>query len=348
MSNEKLVQYKCVKKILLVCTGDLCEVIDIIPLMRNIKENWPDKILHILVNMKNKPVFENSSLADEVRTISDTVNFQEQLKTFQSLGNSGYDLVVVCTPKAPVYIGVSFMKADYKMGLVLKDKILDWASGRSLFKERYEIDYKAELEQSKKVPHQVELGLKLGENMGLNITNRDIVLSPSKEDERFINELMKNWKWERNKKIFGIHLSEDWIAQGWDQKDFHTMVQNFQRGYPSNILFTARSASVDIARELAKSYIGNESIRFAMDLPLLQWAELMKRCSYMIAIDKDAVQLASSQKAPVIAIFPQDNFEINAQRWAPWRVKNRKLLQKQAQKLINEIFASIKELDELY
>ncbi len=340
--------YRFIHKILHINIGHLGEVILSTPLLQAIKDNWKDRVVHTLVLPRHKVIFDNSSLADKVLLFNDKWGLMDRFSFLKSLESENYDLVLVHTPTITGYIGSFLTKAPHRVGIVLNEKPLEYNVGKRLLTKPIIFDFKTWKRAGVEIPNDVEMSFRMAKVLGLKVKNRDLIFPLSKEDDRFAAKTFTKWRWERGRKIFCIHLSERWLTLGWDNIHFKRLVSELQKKYKGYVVFTYRSWQVDIGREIDRIYDKNPMVNCIWDMTIPQWAAIVKRCSYVIATDPSSVHLASSQKTPVVAIYPPDDFEVISKRWAPWRVKHKVLLHKAPIGLINDIMASIHHLEQIY
>lgn len=347
MTERKDVLYRYVKKILHVRIGHLGEVILSTPLLKTIKNNWPDRILHSMVLPGHKVIAKSCACIDKIITFNNKWGLVDRFNFLKALENQNYDLVIAHTPTITGYLAAYFTRAPHRVGVLFPDSALEFNVGKFVLTNPLIFDTSPESE--KKIPHEVEMALNIADELGIKRKYRDIVVNVGSESERFAEATFRKWNWSSSARTFCVHLSDRWLRLGWDNQHFQKLVTDLQNSFNNSyILFTYRSWQVDIGREMNTCYDKDPSVNCIWDMNILQWAALMKKCDYVITEDPAAIHVASSQKVPVIAIYPPENYEINSQRWAPWRVKNKKIVHKAPRAMLNEIVSAIKSLDEVY
>lgn len=345
------VQYQFVKKVLHIRMDRLGDLILSTPLLRAINDNWKDRQVevHSLVTPYTREVLVDCPYVDEIKTFSEKWGLMERLNFFNQLKKEHFDLVIAHSPTTWTYIAAFMSGAPHRIGYVYKERPLTAKLINYALTDCIELDIRERLAAGQKVPHEVEQGFMIAEHLGLQIKNRDLFLKPSAEDTKYAKDLFKKWLWASGKKVFGIHLSNKWLKLGWEVKHFTRLVTDLQNKWKgSYIIFTYGSYEVDIGREVQGIYQNNPAVNCVWDVSTKQWASLLKTCSFLITTDTGAVHVAASQKVPTIVIYDPDNYELNSQQWAPWRVKNKKLVQKAPIQLINEILANLESLESMY
>ncbi|MCD4784195.1 MAG: glycosyltransferase family 9 protein [Candidatus Eremiobacteraeota bacterium] len=347
MKKEEII-YQTVRKILHIRLDRLGDVILSTPLLRALYDNWKDKEVHALVTPYTREVLEECPYVSEIKVFSNKWSIGERLSFLNHLKKEEYDLVIAHSPTSFSYFTAFFTKAQHRIGYVYEERPIVAKLVKMALTDPIMLDIRSRLAAGEKIPHEVEQGLMIAEKLGLKIKSRDLYLKPTDKDFKHVDKMMEKWFWT-NKKIFGIHLSNKWLALGWEVKHFHRLVNEIQRKWKgSYVLFTYGSYEIDIGREIHDYYKNKTTVHAVWDLSIKQWAAMLKKCTFLITTDTGAVHVAASQKVPVIVIYHPDNYELNSRQWAPWRVKNKKLVQKSPVQLINEIVNTISELEHMY
>jgi heptosyltransferase II len=340
-------KYIHTQKILVATIGDLSEVLCATPFIKNLKTNWPDKRIDVLVTSKYRNIMASCPFITGVKFFNEESGIFEKISFFQSLARQ-YDLFVSFTPSIAGYFAAYSSKSLHRTGIVPRDPLYLTYAAKCLLTSSIVVDYSTESGFSKKFPHEIELGFKLNDELGIKTIEKEIYIEPGIENIRVINDLKEKWKISDDAKSICLYLSNTWLTQNWELNEFHKLVCALQKGYPkAYIILLYDSENADTGREVAKKFENNPLVKSSGELSIIQQAELIKRCFCVITTDRHIIQMSSAVKTPVIAIYSQKDNEVNVQRWAPWRVNNRRLLQKLPSQLINEIFTSVKELDEV-
>jgi ADP-heptose:LPS heptosyltransferase len=340
-------KYIHTKKIIVAVIGDLSEVLCATPFIHNLKKNWPDKRIDVLVTSRNNHLAAGWPFITSVNFFNENYNFLEQISYFQSLAKQ-YDLFISITPSLAGYAAAHFSKALHRIGVVPRDPIYLTYAAKFLLTTSVTVDFSVEPSFSKKFPHEVEVGYKLNNEMGIKTLIKEIFLEPDKKIVATVDELEKEWNTTPKVKKICLHISRPWLTQNWDMNEFPKLVSALQKGYHDNclIIFLCDPENANMGNELAATFKDDPLVKTVSNLSIIQQAELIKRCSVAITTDRHIMQMSAAVQTPVVAIYPRNEFEINAQRWAPWRVNNKRLVQKLPSQLINDIYSSAIELDE--
>jgi ADP-heptose:LPS heptosyltransferase len=340
-------KYQYTKNILVVTIDDLSEILCAVPFISNLKSTWSEKKVDVLAAKKYRSLLGAFPFIDTIKDFDDGMGFMGRIKFFQSLAGQ-YDLVVSFTSSLTGFAAAYLSKAHHRVGIVTKDPIHLNYVGKYLLTAPVIVDYSIEADFNKKFLHEVELGFKLADELGIKTHTKDIIIETEAEDISIINNLVKKWNISPEKKIFCLHLSDSWLTQNWEVKDFYKLIDSIVDGFPEACVILMYNANnFKTGREISGKYANHSSVKSTGELKFIQQLELIKRCFCVVTFDRYTMQLAASVNIPVIAVYPPKNSEVILQRWAPWRVDCRKLIQKIPSQLINEIYSSIKDIDRL-
>ena len=349
MSNNKEIVYQYVRKILHIRLDHLGDLILSTPLLTAIHDNWPDKEIYSLVTPYNQEVVRGCPYINDVLVYSHKWGYMKQVQFLLGLKQYNFDMVIAHSPTMKSYVAAYLTGAMHRIGLYYEERPMVVKLINFLLTDPIPLNNREKLEAGEKVPHEVETSISIAEHMGLTVKNRDLYLEPTKKDMKYAVDRLKGWHWKPGRKIVGIHISEKWFRNGWTIKHFYNMAGNIQKKWPkAYVLFTYGSKEGDIGREIAKFYQTSQTIECAWDLSVKQWAALIKACSFFVSTDTGAVHVAASQKIPTVVVYAGNDYNLNSQQFAPWRVKNKKIKQTAPQELINQILAALGELEVMY
>lgn len=349
MATKKEIVYQYVKKILHIRLDHLGDLILSTPLLQAMHDNWPDKEIYSLVTPYNQEVVRGCPYVNEVILYSDKMGYMQQIQFFMDLRKYDFDMVIAHSPTMKSYVAAYFTGAMHRIGIYYEERPLIVKLINFLLTDPIPLNIQEKLKEDGKIPHEVEKSFMLAEHLGLTVKNRDTYLVPDKVDLKYAVDRLKKWNWKKGRTIFGIHISEKWFKKGWTIKHFYNLAGEIQRKWDkAYVLFTYGSREGDIGREIAKFYEASPTVECAWDLSVKQWAAIIKVCSFFVTMDTGAVHVAASQKVPVAVIYDSENYDLNTQQFAPWRVKNKKLKQTAPKDLIKDIIDALADLEGMY
>jgi ADP-heptose:LPS heptosyltransferase len=124
-------------------------------------------------------------------------------------------------------------------------------------------------------------------------------------------EKAQSWienKPKNKKKIVGIHLGARWP----------TNPLHFFKGLPYPLLVLFSKAEEEMARKWVEEFGGDLLVPGVQNLAF--YAAFLKTCTLLVAVDGGPVHMASAVGTPVVAFYPEEDFEKRVAQWHPWGV----------------------------
>lgn len=351
MSKKEIIP-DYIKKIIFVRMDALGDAILTTPMLKAFRDGFPDAVLTVLCTPYTLPVYESLGFIDSIKTLNmKELAPLERLDTLKKMFSDYYDLTLVASPTTWSYISCKYTLSPHRVGVVYEDRPLVLLGVRLLnvLTDIIPVNPRAKLLSGEKVPHEVEQCFKLAEAAKVKPRTDRLILNPGKEAESFAYNLFAKWHWFGNKKIFCIHLSEKWINHGWDKHYFNRLVHDLQKQYPEcGIIFTYGPGETEMGREMEFTFKKKTEIKFGKNLSVLQWAAIVKKCNVMITHDTAAIHVASSQNTPVLAVYAGEDYEINSQKFAPWKAPHKTFKQGNPLRLIQDLVKAAGEVRKTY
>lgn len=284
------------KKILVVQTAFLGDVILITPLIRAIRIKFPDAIIDVLVLKENKEVLQNNPNINSIFTFDKKnrklISLLQNIFLFRKIK---YD--VVFTPHSSITTGLMiFLSAiKYRIGF-----------------ERWF----AQIFLNVKVKHLANT-LKIKKNLNLisffdgKEYSIQTELFPSFEmiekAKRIVTELRKN-----SKKVIAIAPGSVWKTKMWPKENYRSLVSRLvERNY--GIIIIGSKNERDLADEILSE---KKTINLAGEMSVLESAAVIKLCDLMICNDSGAMHIANAMMTDVFAFFGPTTKNIG---YAPFR-----------------------------
>lgn len=340
MSGGKPFNPAYVKKILVIRIDAIGDLILTTPLFRAIKSCWPGKVIHVLASPYNRAVAERCPFVDRVHALDLKAGFLEKIERCRSLRQEYYDLTFVSSPTTWSYIACAMAGSPHRTGIVYGERPVAALAGGvfRLLTHPVTVSPRVRLQKGERVPHEVENGLAMLTRLGASPGPGELCLEPSEDDRKGSAALLQDWGWDEKAGILCVHLSQKWLAHGWDIPFFQRLVNDLQKQHPGfNVLFTCGPAEREMGKKLESLYGSRGSVAVASGLGFGEWAALAGMCRLMISTDTSAVHVAASRKVPVVALYAPEDFGLNSAQFAPWGVPCVKLKQGDPIRLEREI-----------
>lgn len=295
------------KKILVVRTDRIGDVVLSTPVLRALRDNYPRSYIAVMVSPQARELVEDNPYLNEV-IVYDKDKKDRGLLGFwrfvMGLKRKKFDLAIVLHTKKrtnlityladiPKRIGYH----DTKFGFLLTDKIKDT---RMLG-----------------LHHEVDYCLDILRKLGLTIKERIPHLAVKKECVFEADALLLEAGIKREDKIAGIHPGASCISKRWLKDRFVVLANHLVEDYGLKIvLFACGTDDMAVANDIAKE-VRYPAINLAGKTSLSQLAALLKRCRLLISNDSGPVHIASAVGIPVISIFGRNQAGLSPVRWGP-------------------------------
>ena len=295
------------KKILVIRTDRLGDVVLTTPALKALRESCPQSHIAIMVSPHTRELLEDNPYIDEVivydkdKKDRGAIGF---LKFVLSLKKKRFDLAIILHTKRRVEL-ISFLAdipkrigyGNRKFGFLLTDRIPDT---RHLG-----------------LKHEIDYCLDILRKLNLKTKESKPYIAVKKESLEWIDEFLKTQNISGHDKIAGLHPGASCPSKRWLKERFVILANRLVEDYGFKILIIAQGPeNVAIADELAKN-IRYPVINLAGELTLSRLAAALKRCAILISNDSGPVHIASAVGTPVISIFGRNQAGLSPLRWGP-------------------------------
>jgi ADP-heptose:LPS heptosyltransferase len=269
-----------VKKILVIQTAFLGDVILATPIAENLKHNFPNVEIHYLVKKGNESLLENHKFIDKVWTF-DKKNgkFKNILKLSKSFKKEEFDLIYNLHRFASS--GIIAALSNGKKTYGFKKNPLSFFYTKS---------FSHEIGNGQ---HEVDRNLALLESLNLSSLIRRPSLFPSDTDIEKVSKL-------KTDNYFCIAPASVWFTKQLPKEKWIKLVE--QISSKGKVYVIGSPTDYDFCQEIIEAS-GNTAANLAGKLSLLQSAALMKDAKRSYVNDSGPLHLASAVNAKVTAFF---------------------------------------------
>lgn len=277
------IQKNTIKKILIVQTAFIGDVILITPLIRETKIVFPNSLVDVMVIPQAASLLENNPNIKDIILFDKRKNkFLAFLKTLTLLKKKKYGLAISPHSSMTTALLLLFSKIKIRVGFER------WAS-------QFLLTHKLEhIKNTLKIKKNLHL-LSPFSNEKLSISTE---LFPTKEmslkAENLIDRLGSN-----SKRIVAIAPGSNWFTKRWPEKHYAELVKKLHNiGY--GIVFIGSKVENSICERIKPE---NNFVNLAGELSLLESAAVIKNCDLMICNDSGAMHIANAVNTDVITFF---------------------------------------------
>lgn len=293
-----------VKRILVIRTDRLGDVLLNVPAVRALRQRFPESHISIMVQPKLKELVSGNPDIDEVIPYDKNGSQKGWLKTLGLiwlLRRKRFDISVTLNPAKRSNI-ITFLAGipirvgyDRKWGFLLTHKIKD---------EKY-----------KGEKHEIEYNLDLVRNtLGADTKDTSLFVPITEDDELYVSNLLQEQGVPSNEKLIAIHPWSSCPSKIWPIQRYIQVANILKETYGINVAVVGE-------QQYANSlYLQNATgiINLCGKLTLRQLAALFKHSNCLISNDSGPVHIACAVGTSCVVIFGRVLSGVSHKRWGPY------------------------------
>lgn len=295
------------KNILIIKLRYIGDVLLTTPVIRCVRENFPEAQISVLVNKGTEDtILHNSDINEillidrgEVKGENILSRMRSQIKLALDIKRKGFDLVIDLTDGDRTAILSYISGARLRVGFNSENRI----RGRL-----YNLVVRPE-----GVRHIVDYQLEAVRALGLKTDRPELVLDIPEEYNTYIKEALKGFNIDEDEPYVVIHPGARWWFKCWPPEKYASLADRIQEELGIKVIITGgKKEEEDIGRII--SVMKTEPYSLLNKTTILQLASLIKRARLFIGNDNGPMHIASAIGTPVIALFGSSDPVI----WGPW------------------------------
>jgi heptosyltransferase-3 len=294
------------KKVLLIATQQIGDVLLCTPLLKSMRMAWPNAIIDVLVYKNTSGILAGNADCNNVIESDNHPNLSAYLKLLKTIFKQ-YDLAVTSqgNDRAHQY---AFLAGKTRIGLIPNLKRKHW--WKKISCKRWSL-----LEEDN--THTVIQNLLLADLMGIN---RQYELTPpnlsSADVLPRLNQLL-NFSFSDTAYTI-VHPLPMWQYKRWTDAGWIALIQHLlDKGHQVIITGGPAIAEINYGENLAKNFLGSSSGKVISLVGKTSFAEmsaLLTQSKLYVGPDTATTHLAAACGTPTLAIFGPTN----PVKWAPW------------------------------
>jgi heptosyltransferase III len=294
------------KKVLLIATQQIGDVLLCTPLLKSMRMAWPNAIIDVLVYKNTSGILAGNADCNNVIESDNHPNLSAYLKLLKTIFKQ-YDLAVTSqgNDRAHQY---AFLAGKTRIGLIPNLKRKHW--WKKISCKRWSL-----LEEEN--THTVIQNLLLADLMGIN---RQYELTPpnlsSADVLPRLNQLL-NFSFSDTAYTI-VHPLPMWQYKRWTDAGWIALIQHLlDKGHQVIITGGPAIAEINYGENLAKNFLGSASGKVISLVGKTSFAEmsaLLTQSKLYVGPDTATTHLAAACGTPTLAIFGPTN----PVKWAPW------------------------------
>jgi heptosyltransferase III len=293
-----LLTLKSPKRILVIITRRIGDVLLTTPLIGTLKAAWPQANIDVLVFSNTRDILSNNPDIHQVINMPNNLPKWATLKWFAGLWNH-YDLAIsaLTSDRATLY---AWLAGKQRIGLLEDKPNQRWK--KFLLNDSVIFDNLN--------THTVSMGLKLASKLGLSAKYK-VSVNWTEQDRQLVDALLDE---QKNKTYALLHIYPKfaykmWHSAGWVELVAWLKTQNIQ------VILTG-SGEPDEMRYIQQLHekLPAQTLNFAGKLNFSHLAYLLSKAKYYVGPDTVTTHLAAAMGTPTVALFGPSN----PVKWGPW------------------------------
>jgi len=292
------------KRILVIRTDRIGDVVLSTPVIKNLRDNFPQSFMAMMVSPYTKDIVEGNPYLDEVivydkdkkhKSVFSTLRFARSLKKYR------FDLAIILHPTNRAHIISWLAGIPRRLGYVKKMGFLN----TDRFEEKKYLGEK----------HELEYNLDLLRYLGIEPQDKTLFVPIHKEAEGKIDLFLQKHGIKNNDFIV-IHPGASCPSKIWSPQNFAKVCDALVKRNNSRILIVTDKKDAGLGEEVAQN-MAHKPVLALGEFSLSELAAVLKRACLVISNDSGPVHIAVAAGTPVISIFGRKQPGLSPKRWGP-------------------------------
>jgi heptosyltransferase-2 len=280
-----------IEKILLIRLSSLGDIVLTIPVIKTLKQKFPQSQIFFLTKSQYQDILKNDpnifSLIqfdplEKHRGISGFVKLVKELKSFD------FDLVIDLHANLRSFFIRRLLKAKIKIRYNKR-----WLARFLLVHFKF---------LKVRPRHTVDSYLETLKKIGVNSSEKSSKIFLDQESENFLKDFLLEKKIEKDDIVVGIHPGARWETKRWPEEKFAKVCQILNQKTELKIILFGDQKDREVIEKISP-HTKDQKLFKAINLPLIQFMSLIKKCDCFVTNDSSPMHIASALGVPVVAIF---------------------------------------------
>ena len=300
------------KRILLVRTDRLGDVVLTLPMLSALRKHFPDAYLAILLRRYTSPIVERNPHLDAVIPYDEDDRLIPVNEMVRRIKEYRFDFAIVARPMLRV-AWITFRAAiPLRVGTGFRYYSI-------LFNKRV-FEHRKDAKR-----HELDYNLNLLKSIGCSVEDPpDFSLQIPPDNEAKIESLFRQFSIDHDKEVVVIHPGTGGSAREWPADFFGKLANRLQEERGAQVILTGAKGE---ERKVAEVLLGSKgkAIPLVGRLSLMELGAVIKRANLFISNSTGPLHMAAALGTPVVSLFPQ-LVPMSAARWGPYTSKKRVLV----------------------
>jgi len=299
------------RRILVVRTDRLGDVLLSTPVIKALRNEFPQGYLGMMVSPYTREVLEGNPDLDEVIIFDKDLKNKGVLETLKfawRLRKKKFDLAIVLHPVVRIHLLVFLagipkrLGYNRKLGFLLTDRL----------KHTKQYGQK----------HESEYALDLIKYLGVKPQEKNLFMPIKQESEKWVETLFQQAGIKDSDKLLIIHPTASCPSKVWPEERFAEAADKLAQKYGFKVVIVSGLQDTRKVQKVIKN-MRTKALNLAAKTSISQLASLLRRCQLFVSTDSGPMHVAAALGVPVIAIFGRSQAGLSPQRWGPLGEKSR-------------------------
>lgn len=321
---------KPLQRILVIRRDNIGDLICTLPLINNLRENYPQAQIDLLVNSYNQQTVEQQPEIDTVYAYTKAKHRSKEQSKLQvywhrlllllRLRRKHYDISILA--------GSRFSNHALKLAKVINAKQIMSVVPASSTLDRIDLSIPESLDASL---HEAEhclallplLGIKADSNIAASLYANPTCIKLGQ------THLAQQRLYQKSRLTIGIHISARKPSQRWSETDFIDLIKRLYQSYTCQFILFWAQGDENNPQHPGDDQKAQGILTAVSDLPVFPFKTKQLRdliagidcCDQFICSDGGAMHIAAGLGKPLLCFFGDSN----AQQWYPWQVEHQLL-----------------------
>lgn len=292
------------KRVLIVRTDRIGDVVLSTPAIQALREAWPDSYIAAMVSPQARDIVEGNPYLDETivfdknkfRGLAGAIGFSRKLR------KGRFDVALVLHPLRRVHIilwlaGIKKrIGFDRKSGFLLTDRI----PHTKQLGEKHEIDYNLDVLRA----------------AGIEPGKKELFVPVKPDDKLKMRRILRENGIFENDDYVVIHPAASCPSKRWPAERFAQAADDIIEKFRKKVVVVAGAADSRFGQAVREA-MTNGALDLSGDLSVGELAALLAGAKLLISNDSGPVHIAAALGVPVVAIFGRNQPGLSFKRWGP-------------------------------
>ena len=297
------------KKILLIRTDRLGDLILTLPMLPVIRRHFPEASISMLVSSYASEILDGNRYIDEVLLYDSSSDPTPFLDLLRAIRGRAFDVAILVHPTLRLALLVFLARIPIRVGTGYR-----WYSflfNRKVYEHR---------KDAKR--HEAEYNLNLLSAIGVfSDSPLEFPLEIPASSTQRVQQLCERVSVGEEDTLIVIHPGSGGSARDWSPKNFGKLAMRCIEELSGKVVLTGVKGEEGIVQE-TMNHISRGAVNLVNQLGLKDLVALIRRADLFVSNSTGPLHIAAAVGTPVIGLFPPTS-ECSPERWGPYTAKKR-------------------------